>query len=92
MERSREMSGIVVGVDGSPHSERALVWALNEAAIRQVPLTVLAVHQAVVGYWGAAVAYPGCSARPYASLETRFRKTKRISFFETAFSVSMALS
>src|SRR5262245_35194679 len=37
------MSGIVVGVDGSPTSQRALDWALNEAAIRQAPLTVLSV-------------------------------------------------
>jgi nucleotide-binding universal stress UspA family protein len=52
------MPGIIVGVDGSGHSGRALEWALNEAAIRQVPLTVLAVHQAVRGYWGGAVVYP----------------------------------
>jgi len=38
------MSGIVVGVDGSGHSRRALSWALREAEQRNVPLTVLAVH------------------------------------------------
>jgi len=38
------MSGIVVGVDGSGHSQRALEWAMNEAAIRHQPLSVLAVH------------------------------------------------
>lgn len=53
------MPGIIVGIDGSGHSERALEWAINEAAIRNAPLTVLTVHQAVVGYWGSAVAYPG---------------------------------
>jgi nucleotide-binding universal stress UspA family protein len=53
------MSGIIVGIDGSGHSRRALEWAINEAAIRHVPLTVLTVEQAVAGFWGAPVAYPG---------------------------------
>jgi nucleotide-binding universal stress UspA family protein len=46
------MPGIVVGVDGSPNSERALAWAMQEAAIRSAPLTVLAVHPAPKSYWG----------------------------------------
>jgi len=37
------MSGIIVGVDGSGHSHRALEWAMNEAAIRRAPLTVITV-------------------------------------------------
>ena len=41
------MSGILVGVDGSGHSQRALEWAMHEAAVRHVPLTVLTVHEAV---------------------------------------------
>jgi len=53
------MHGILVGVDGSGHSTRALQWAVREAAIREVPLTVLAVNQAVAGYSGIAVPYPG---------------------------------
>jgi nucleotide-binding universal stress UspA family protein len=51
------MSGIVVGVDGSGHSGRALEWAAREAALRQVPLTVVSVHQPAVGYLGTAVDY-----------------------------------
>ena len=46
------MSGILVGVDGSGHSERALEWAAKEAAFRNTSLTVLAVHQAVHGWTG----------------------------------------
>ena len=53
------MSGIVVGIDGSGHSQRALEWAVKEAAVRHAPLTVLTVHQAVVGYFGGVVEYPG---------------------------------
>lgn len=52
------MPGIIVGVDGSIHSVRALEWAINEAAIRQTPLTVLTVQQPLRGYWGPVV-YPG---------------------------------
>ena len=52
------MPGIIVGVDGSGHSQRALDWAMHEAAIRHVPLTALAVHPAVVGYFGDVVATP----------------------------------
>jgi nucleotide-binding universal stress UspA family protein len=39
------MPGILVGVDGSDHSRRALSWAMREAAAHQVTLTVMAVHQ-----------------------------------------------
>jgi nucleotide-binding universal stress UspA family protein len=52
------MSGIVVGVDGSGHSQRALVWAMTEAAIRQVPLTVLTVHEQIRGYFSGTVTFP----------------------------------
>jgi nucleotide-binding universal stress UspA family protein len=51
------MSGIIVGVDGSGHSHRALDWAAREAAVRQAPLTVLTVHQIPRGYY-SAVPYP----------------------------------
>jgi nucleotide-binding universal stress UspA family protein len=46
------MSGIVVGVDGSPHSQSALDWALDEAALRKAHLTVLAVAPAAASIWG----------------------------------------
>ncbi len=51
------MSGIIVGVDGSDHSRRALDWAMREAVQHHVPLTVMTVHPAPVRpatriYWG----------------------------------------
>ena len=53
------MPGIIVGIDGSGHSRRALEWAVSEAALRQVPLTVLIVHREVAGYLGEPVQYVG---------------------------------
>jgi|SRR5690348_6461680 len=62
------MPGIVVGVDGSHHSQRALIWAMRQAAKEQVPLTVLAVRPAPVRpatgiYWGLRD-YPEDSHNP----------------------------
>ncbi len=52
------MPGIIVGVDGSGHSQRALEWAMREAALRHAPLTVLTVHQAIRGYYGGTANFP----------------------------------
>src|SRR5450755_549565 len=51
------MPGIIVGVDGSDESGQALGWAMGEAALRHVPLTVLTVREPPVRpateiYWG----------------------------------------
>jgi nucleotide-binding universal stress UspA family protein len=53
------MPGIIVGIDGSDRSRHALEWAVSEAALRHAPLTVLTVCQALAGYWGGTVTYPG---------------------------------
>jgi nucleotide-binding universal stress UspA family protein len=45
------MAGIVVGIDGSDDAHLALTWAMKEAAIRHVPLTVLAVHAVAASAW-----------------------------------------
>jgi nucleotide-binding universal stress UspA family protein len=62
------MPGIVVGVDGSDHSHRALIWAMRQAAQQQAPLTVLAVRpdpvRPVTGVnWGLH-AYPEDTHNP----------------------------
>jgi nucleotide-binding universal stress UspA family protein len=57
------MPGILVGIDGSGHSQRALEWAMKEAALRHVPLTVLTVHEAITGYYGGVATYPDDTAR-----------------------------
>jgi nucleotide-binding universal stress UspA family protein len=51
------MTGIMVGVDGSDPSRHALRWAMHEAVLRRVPLTVVAVRPdpvrpATMVYWG----------------------------------------
>ena len=46
------MHGIVVGIDGSPNSARALDWAMRQAAAVHAPLTVIAVHEVPKSYWG----------------------------------------
>jgi nucleotide-binding universal stress UspA family protein len=56
------MSGIIVGIDGSAHSQQALEWAVREAAVRQVPLTVLTVFRTPVSFWGGPVSYPEADA------------------------------
>jgi nucleotide-binding universal stress UspA family protein len=61
------MSGIIVGVDGSGHSQRALEWAMKEAAIRHTPLTVLTVHEAMRGYYVNVAVYPDDPARTEAA-------------------------
>lgn len=51
------MPGIIVGVDGSGHSRRALDWAIHEAAIRHTPLTVLTVQQVMRSFWAGPMLY-----------------------------------
>ena len=62
------MPGVIVGVDGSDHSRYALRWAMQEAVLRHVPLTVLTVHPDPVRpatgiYWGLRT-YPENSFDP----------------------------
>jgi nucleotide-binding universal stress UspA family protein len=73
------MAGILVGIDGSDHSRRALEWAVNEAAIRHAPLTVLTVNQAVAGVWGRGpVQYPGDQDRASHARESAQKQTDTI--------------
>jgi nucleotide-binding universal stress UspA family protein len=53
------MPGIVVGIDGSEHSQHVLEWAMREAALWKAPLTVLTVHQVAGSHWtGTPIVYP----------------------------------
>jgi len=62
------MAGIIVGVDGSDHSRRALGWAMREAVKHHLPLTVMSIHPpparpATSIYWGVH-SYPENSFDP----------------------------
>jgi nucleotide-binding universal stress UspA family protein len=62
------MAGVIVGVDGSEHSRRALVWAMREAVKHQLPLTIMSIHPpparpATSIYWGVH-SYPEHSFDP----------------------------
>jgi nucleotide-binding universal stress UspA family protein len=62
------MAGIIVGVDGSDHSRRALAWAMREAVKHHLPLTVMSIHPpparpATSIYWGVR-SYPENSFDP----------------------------
>lgn len=72
------MSGILVGVDGSGHSQRALEWAAKEAALRNTSLTVLTVHQAVAGFWGGALHYQGDDALVQTVAEAAKAQTDKV--------------
>jgi nucleotide-binding universal stress UspA family protein len=52
------MSGIIAGIDGSSHSHIALEWAVQEAAARHVPLTVLTVEQVAASGWHGLMVFP----------------------------------
>ena len=43
--------GIVVGVDGSPSSKVAVYWATRDAALRNVPLTLVNVVSPILADW-----------------------------------------
>ena len=72
------MSGIIVGVDGSGHSQRALEWAMREAAIRQVPLTVLTVNEAVRGYYSGMAIFPDDTARTEEARQLAQAETDKV--------------
>lgn len=72
------MSGILVGVDGSGHSQRALEWAAKEAALRNTSLTVLTVHQTVAGFWGGPLHYQGDKALVQNAAEAAKAATEQV--------------
>jgi nucleotide-binding universal stress UspA family protein len=78
MAKEKAMSGIIVGVDGSGHSQRALEWAMKEAAIRHVPLTVLTVHEAIRGYYSGVAVYADDPARTEQARQAAQAETDKV--------------
>ena len=72
------MPGIIVGIDGSGHSKRALEWAMKEAVVRHAPLTVITVHDAVAGYLGGVAVYPDDQERTEKAREAAQAETDKV--------------
>ena len=53
MPEGLAQEGIVVGVDGSEHSNVAVRWAAHEAAMRSAPLNLVYIATTPLGGWGA---------------------------------------
>ncbi len=51
MSKVTQRPGIVVGVDGSPGSQRAVEWAARAAELRKVPLTLAHVVSPTAAAW-----------------------------------------
>ncbi|KAA1250293.1 universal stress protein [Mycobacterium simiae] len=51
MSTSGKYLGVVVGADGSPASNAAVCWAARDAAMRNIPLTVVHVVSTDVATW-----------------------------------------
>jgi nucleotide-binding universal stress UspA family protein len=62
------MSGIVVGIDGSHNANRALEWAMAEAAMRKTQLTVVTVLPEPVSQWTGRPAPLGGEAERIAEI------------------------
>jgi nucleotide-binding universal stress UspA family protein len=72
------MPGIVVGVDGSGHSRKALERAANEAVAHGASLTVLTVHQAVRDVYGSASHYTDDAALTDKAREAAQAETDQV--------------
>jgi nucleotide-binding universal stress UspA family protein len=72
------MPGIVVGVDGSGHSRKALETAAAEAVAHGVPLTVLVIHQAVRDVYGSASHYGDDAALTEKAKEAAQAETDQV--------------
>jgi nucleotide-binding universal stress UspA family protein len=69
------MQGIVVGVDGSPASDAALRWALDEARLRKMP--VHAVHAFEVSLPPIGAVPVGAPATALAGLASEQKERQR---------------
>ena len=72
------MAGIVVGVDGSGHSRKALERAAAEAAAHGAPLTVLVIHQAVRDVYGGVSHYQEDAALTAKAKEAAQAETDQV--------------
>src|ERR1700733_10782765 len=60
--KEQVMAGITVGVDGSHGAQKALEWAMKEAAAHHAPLTALTVHEVASDGWSRHNIIPPAAA------------------------------
>ena len=72
------MPGIVVGVDGSGHSRKALERAAAEAEAHGAALTVLTIHQAVRDVYGGVSHYQDDAALTDKAKEAAQAETDQV--------------
>jgi nucleotide-binding universal stress UspA family protein len=70
MSTARTHDGIVVGVDGSPPSKVAVDWAVREASLRSLPLTIVHIIPSPTVRMWPSVPMP-------AEAATHFEETRR---------------
>jgi nucleotide-binding universal stress UspA family protein len=58
------MTGIVVGIDGTPPADAALIFALDEARLRNLPLRIVCAWEL------PAIEYAGAALAPTSDLAT----------------------
>jgi nucleotide-binding universal stress UspA family protein len=82
---------VVVGVDGSPESRKALLWAAQDARRRGAELRVVHVHEPRLGYNPYEVSYASTSSprnvERLALEERRWREHQRLAARQEAESV-----
>ena len=63
---------VVVGIDGSPHSMRALHWAIQQAVAEHRPLTLVhTVNSVTPAFMDAAMTTPAARAPSWTLRLTR---------------------
>ena len=72
------MPGVIVGIDGSGHSQRALEWAVKDAATHHTPLTVITVHQAVASFFDTPEVLPRDRAETEHAREAAQKETDEV--------------
>jgi nucleotide-binding universal stress UspA family protein len=68
-------TAVVVGVDGSSGSREALLWAIDEARLRSLPLRV--VHAWTFGYIGGIAGYWGGPFAAYGAIEGNLAELRK---------------
>ena len=90
MAAHRQGHGIVVGIDGSPPSDAAVAWAARDAALRNIPLTLVHVTAPAVAAASTGTAVPSLIAMPVVEEYTRWQRENAEQVIEEARKIAAA--